>query len=146
MSLVPGRQVVPMAADSGDSQEHSASYATDKNIGAHVRNGEVEDVAILAAFQGYLPGTIEERRLVRRIDCTLLPVLWLMYVLAHLDRSNIANANAAGMSEGLGLSDNRESYLIPAMSAKRQANPRKNMQCSCLCSSLHMSFSKSPLT
>jgi len=30
-----------------------------------------------------------------------------MYILAHLDRSNIANANAAGMSEELGLSDNR---------------------------------------
>jgi hypothetical protein len=30
-----------------------------------------------------------------------------MYVLAHLDRSNIANANAAGMSQDLGLSDKR---------------------------------------
>ncbi|OAL05211.1 MFS general substrate transporter [Phaeosphaeriaceae sp. SRC1lsM3a] len=35
-----------------------------------------------------------------------------MYILAHLDRSNIANANAAGMSEDLGLSDNQYAMLV----------------------------------
>jgi len=73
-----------------------------------IQHGEVEDAAIIAALQGYVPDTMEEKRLVRKIDFILLPILWWMYILAHLDRSNIANANAAGMSGDLGLSDNRK--------------------------------------
>jgi hypothetical protein len=69
------------------------------------------DADILFALQNYVPDTTEEKRLVRKIDFVLLPILWWMYILAHLDRSNIANANAAGMSEDLGLSDNRSSNI-----------------------------------
>jgi hypothetical protein len=72
------------------------------------------DADILFALQNYVPDTAEEKRLVRKIDFILLPILWWMYILAHLDRSNIANANAAGMSEDLGLSDNRQIYVYCA--------------------------------
>jgi Ni,Fe-hydrogenase I large subunit len=75
----------------------------------HIREGEA--AAIIAALESYVPGTAEVKRLVRRIDFVLLPILWWMYILAHLDRSNIANANAAGMSEDLGLSDNRKCQI-----------------------------------
>lgn len=68
---------------------------------------EPDDATILTALRNYVPDTPEEKRLVRKIDFVLLPILWWMYILAHLDRSNIANANAAGMSEDLGLSDTR---------------------------------------
>lgn len=75
---------------------------------SHHENKEIEGAAILTALQQYVPNTPEEKRLVRKVDFMLLPILWFMYILAHLDRSNIANANAAGMSEDLGLSDNRK--------------------------------------
>ncbi|KAJ4003952.1 hypothetical protein NW766_011807 [Fusarium irregulare] len=65
-----------------------------------------EDEELTIALANYVPDTAEEKRLVRKIDFTLLPCLWWMYVLAYLDRGNIANANAAGMSESLNMKDN----------------------------------------
>ncbi|PHH77049.1 hypothetical protein CDD83_4173 [Cordyceps sp. RAO-2017] len=45
----------------------------------------------------------EEARLLRRIDVALLPMLFLIYVVAFLDRANIANALTMGMPHELGL-------------------------------------------
>lgn len=36
---------------------------------------------------GYVPGTDEEKRLVRKIDMYLLPTIWLMYLLSYMDRT-----------------------------------------------------------
>lgn len=49
------------------------------------------DEELVIALANYLPDTAEERRLVRKIDFTLLPCLWWMYVLAYLDRGNIVS-------------------------------------------------------
>lgn len=37
----------------------------------------------------YVPGTDAEKRLVRKIDKHLLPMLWVMYVMNYIDRTNI---------------------------------------------------------
>ncbi|KAJ9297181.1 hypothetical protein DTO271G3_4474 [Paecilomyces variotii] len=44
-----------------------------------------------------------EKRLVRKIDTRLLPIVILMYILNYLDRNNIAAARLAGLQEDLGL-------------------------------------------
>jgi hypothetical protein len=41
------------------------------------------------ALQNYVPDSEEEKRLVRKADMVLLPILWFMYILAYLDRGNI---------------------------------------------------------
>ncbi|KAH6880030.1 major facilitator superfamily domain-containing protein [Thelonectria olida] len=71
-----------------------------------------DDAELAVALKNYVPDTPEERRLVRKIDMVLLPCLWWMYILAYLDKGNIANANAAGLSEDLGLTDNEYSLFI----------------------------------
>lgn len=38
---------------------------------------------------GYVEGTEEEKKLVRKIDMHLIPILWAMYVFNYLDRTNI---------------------------------------------------------
>jgi hypothetical protein len=50
-------------------------------------NEEDEEMAV--ELSNYIPDTLEERRLVRKVDFILLPCLWWMYVLAYLDRGNI---------------------------------------------------------
>ncbi|GAB1310689.1 MFS nicotinic acid transporter-like protein [Madurella fahalii] len=45
-----------------------------------------------------------DRKLVRRLDWILIPWLCFLYLLAFLDRTNIGNANIAGLSRDLGLS------------------------------------------
>lgn len=37
----------------------------------------------------YVPDTPEEKKLVRKIDAHLFPMLWLMFLMNYLDRTNI---------------------------------------------------------
>lgn len=54
------------------------------------------------------PPNTTESKLVARIDLHVIPFLCIMYLLAFLDRVNIANANVFGLSEELDLlRDNR---------------------------------------
>ncbi|KIL65350.1 hypothetical protein M378DRAFT_105323 [Amanita muscaria Koide BX008] len=49
----------------------------------------------------------QERRLWRKIDIRLLPMLGLMYLMSYLDRGNIANARIDGLETQLGLTGNQ---------------------------------------
>jgi hypothetical protein len=99
-------EVKPSLAQGPRTSTHS-----DRKSTPHVLTPDVdaESAAILAAYENFIPNSEEERSIVRKIDFILLPILWWMYILAYLDRGNIANANAAGLSEDLGLSDDRKS-------------------------------------
>ncbi|KAI5927454.1 major facilitator superfamily domain-containing protein [Camillea tinctor] len=51
-----------------------------------------------------------EKRLVKKIDVRLLPMLVLMYILNYIDRNNIAAAKLAGLPEDLHLSPNSSEF------------------------------------
>lgn len=55
---------------------------------------------------------VSERRLVRKLDRRLVLVAFLCYMAAFLDRSNIGNAETAGMSEELGFNDGQYQWLL----------------------------------
>ncbi|KAK3333870.1 MFS transporter [Cercophora scortea] len=57
-----------------------------------------------------------ERAVVQIIDWAVLPILFAMYLLASLARSNIGNAQVAGMSRDLGISDNKFQWLLTVFS------------------------------
>jgi hypothetical protein len=57
------------------------------------------------AALAYVPGTAEERALVRKIDRRMLPMLWWMYVFNYIDRTNI------GVSAGSCVGANRISNV-----------------------------------
>ncbi|TRX95811.1 hypothetical protein FHL15_003365 [Xylaria flabelliformis] len=48
-----------------------------------------------------------EKRLVRRIDWRLLPMIIIMYILNYIDRNNIAAAKLSGLPEDLNLKGNQ---------------------------------------
>ncbi|KAJ5120252.1 hypothetical protein N7448_010921 [Penicillium atrosanguineum] len=59
----------------------------------------------------------EEQALVRKIDLTLLPTIWIMYLLSYLDRtkyaaSSIGNAKISGMEIDLKLNSNDYSIAL----------------------------------
>ncbi|EJC99322.1 MFS general substrate transporter [Fomitiporia mediterranea MF3/22] len=54
--------------------------------------------------------TINEKRLLRRIDLTIIPWLAILYMLCFLDRSNIGNARLYSLEADLRISDAQ--YLI----------------------------------
>ena len=66
------------------------------------------------------PSHTTESKLVRRIDLHVVPFLCILYLLAFLDRVNIANANVYGMSTELKLTGNKYNvalviFFVPCM-------------------------------
>lgn len=58
--------------------------------------------------QGYRPVEIDavtEKRLVRKTDRVVVTLVFCAYLFAFLDRSNIGNAQTAGMGKDLGFDD-----------------------------------------
>lgn len=51
-----------------------------------------EELELQQAIRNYIPDTDAEKKLVRKIDLHLIPILWLMYVLNYVDRTNIVSA------------------------------------------------------
>ncbi|KAL2206072.1 MFS general substrate transporter [Sarocladium strictum] len=49
----------------------------------------------------------KEIRLVRKLDCIMMPTLWIMYFLNYLDRNAITVARLDGMEDDLGLVGNQ---------------------------------------
>lgn len=53
-----------------------------------------------------------ERRVVRKMDMRIVPLVTALYVLAFLDRSNIGNARLAGMTKDLKLVGSDYQWLL----------------------------------
>src|SRR3954453_4999499 len=53
-----------------------------------------------------------EKKLLRKIDKRLLPVMFASFFVACLDRSNIGNARLAGLEKSLNLSDQQYQIIL----------------------------------
>ncbi|OLN87319.1 putative transporter C1683.12-like protein 11 [Colletotrichum chlorophyti] len=93
---------------SDNDRKQSVDMKEDKNGGVV---NEV-DAELAEALRNYVPGTTEEKKLVRKIDLFLMPMLWIMYILNYVDRTNIGNAKIAGMQTDLGLTDDGYAWVL----------------------------------
>jgi len=79
-------------------------------------NGYDDEVPVTEGYDADLhvqcPAHTTERKLVRRIDLHVVPFLCILYLLAFLDRVNIANANVYGMSKQLGLTGDKYNIAL----------------------------------
>jgi MFS family permease len=53
-----------------------------------------------------------ERRILRKLDLKVLPILWLLYLVCFVDRSNIGNAKIQGMDTELKLKGQRYNIAV----------------------------------
>ncbi|KAH7345809.1 major facilitator superfamily domain-containing protein [Pyrenochaeta sp. MPI-SDFR-AT-0127] len=53
-----------------------------------------------------------ERRLVRKLDMTLMPVVWILYFFNYMDRNNIAQAKLSSFEKDLGLKGNQFNVAV----------------------------------
>jgi len=85
-----------------DAAHYEHAFPEDKTI--HIASApEAQD----PSGPALAPGEKEDkatRRLIRKIDIRLLPVLAVIYAFALIDRVNLPNARIAGMDADLGLS------------------------------------------
>ncbi|OQE23210.1 hypothetical protein PENSTE_c009G07572 [Penicillium steckii] len=61
-----------------------------------------EETAILREYEG-----VKGKKLIRKIDRHLIPVLAFLYLCSHVDRNNLGNAKIEGMNSDLGLVGNQ---------------------------------------
>ena len=57
------------------------------------------------------PSAEEEKKLIRKLDNRLLPLVFVLYTLSVLDRSNLGNAKIAGMAKDINLKGNHYALL-----------------------------------
>lgn len=58
------------------------------------------------------PPSINERALIRRIDFKVIPILFVLYVAAFLDRVNISNALTLGLQKDLKLKGDQANIAL----------------------------------
>jgi len=83
-----------------------------------------------------------EKKLVRRIDVRLLPILVIMYILNYLDRNNIASARLAGkvgMQKELNMTSTQFSVCCPPAYYPAEINTDHHRPASASCSSVTLS-------
>lgn len=75
---------------------------------------QVEDLSRVETGQSGMSEAVmseaDERRLVRKVDFVLLPILCLLYACALLDRVNISAARVDGMGKELNLLNPKQNY------------------------------------
>lgn len=59
----------------------------------------------------------KEKKLVRVLDTTLMPMLWVLYLFNYLDRTNIAQARLNTFEEDLGLVNNQFNIAVSVLTA-----------------------------
>lgn len=72
-----------------------------KPVLGHVELGEMpnknslspEELELEQALKDYVPNTEAEKKLRRKIDLRLMPILWIMYILNYIDRNNIVRTS-----------------------------------------------------
>lgn len=107
-------------SDQGSIEKRPSSEGVEE-----ISNADLEKKSEVADFGGDSdlppPPTLtpeQEKKLWRKIDLTLMPILTLMYLFSFLDRGNIGNAKLQGLTTQLDLTGNRYNialtmYFIP---------------------------------
>ncbi|KAF2015069.1 MFS general substrate transporter [Aaosphaeria arxii CBS 175.79] len=85
-----------------DVKEFSTAKDVELDEPSPYRNLSPEDAALMRSYEGE-----RGRKVVRKIDYRLVPVMAVLYLLAHIDRGNIGNAKIEGMDKDLGLTGNQ---------------------------------------
>lgn len=88
-----------------------------ESVPSHAENHEMGGLGAIAshkteaAYENAIDPALE-KRVLRKMDRSLVPLVTALYLVAFLDRSNIGNAETAGMSEDLGFDDAQYQWLL----------------------------------
>lgn len=84
----------PTPAIANDAEKCDSDHRENNNDSMVYTIGDADSPRIMSP---------EEKALVRKLDWTMLPILWLMYWLNFLDRNAITIARLDGLEKDLGL-------------------------------------------
>ncbi|KAK2731985.1 hypothetical protein FQN57_003046 [Myotisia sp. PD_48] len=97
--------------ESQTKASHSPFFSHEKSS---EDNGSGDIRKIDPEFAGSDPdfGDIDEKKILRKMDLRLIPMLALLYLLSFLDRGNIGNAKIEGLAEDLGLEGQQYNWCL----------------------------------
>ena len=95
------------ASSSGDSNEKVMS----KELEHPGMAATVENIVGIAPTTDLVFTKQEEDRVWRKLDYRLLPLVFVLYTLSVLDRSNLGNAKLAGLEDSIDLGGWRYNWL-----------------------------------
>ena len=88
-----------------DPSDHIESIDLDNKLTSTLHENDLETL-------GSEERRLQEKRLVRKLDLTLLPVVWVLYMINYLDRNAIAQARLNTFEEDLGLVGNQFNVAV----------------------------------
>ncbi|KAK8236989.1 major facilitator superfamily domain-containing protein [Phyllosticta capitalensis] len=87
--------------------------STDDTEKAYDHDVHIDNASLSApGVPAYNIDPVVEKRVIRKLDLHVVPLLMTLYLLAFLDRSNIGNAKVAGMNEDLHLDGDDYDWLL----------------------------------
>lgn len=105
MSEKPSQERISRDLDKSPVRNVSVSHS----ISSHVGKNKAEEIARIDKL-ATAPGVtlesfshLDEKKILRKMDWHLIPMLALLYLLSFLDRGNIGNAKIEGLVETLGM-------------------------------------------
>ena len=107
-----GTERLEHASDSpeDDTFSRKASLSHSAHHDAKRSTKQMEEIARIDALATGTGVTLasfahlDEKKILRKMDLRLIPMLALLYLLSFLDRGNIGNAKIEGLTEDLGIS------------------------------------------
>lgn len=84
---------------------HSLDKDLEKVDYVEVSNNKYANIGLTAEETDLFEKFPEDKRkkMIRKVDFRLVPVLFCLYLIAHIDRANIGNAKIEGMVEDLNM-------------------------------------------
>ncbi|KAJ7503292.1 MFS general substrate transporter [Mycena galericulata] len=98
------------------SSRHLMPHADDSDA-VQLTDHRGDNSGSLPSAQETLERILAERRLVRKLDCRLLPAIVALYILNYIDRFAITAARLKGFERDLGLSDLQYSVVLSILYA-----------------------------
>jgi hypothetical protein len=95
----PHHDAIMTTSEGSDTLEISQA-SVERQLTAETKDGSLEQRARV-----YEIDPVVEKRLRRKLDRRLMSLLFVAYMLAFLDRSNVGNAETADMGKDLGFDD-----------------------------------------
>ncbi|KPI35872.1 High-affinity nicotinic acid transporter [Cyphellophora attinorum] len=85
-------------------EEKPRSVLSEKDVsGVEVERSRTEHQEIVQRYED----SKARKRVLRKIDIRLIPIMGILYLISHIDRANIGNAKIEGMDKDLGLVGNQ---------------------------------------
>ena len=84
MTTLPTEKVAEKTAETTKMSEHNEKLSLEDKIGIHKALELEQDPTLDPEWRR------KEKKLVRRLDMTLMPTVWILYLFNYLDRNNIA--------------------------------------------------------